>query len=67
MQSNSVSTVTDPTLDLIANMKIHPFEAGIGLALLFYSVVAEVLAFLLHQYKDKNLPISRFEYNFPIN
>ena len=58
--SNSFAAAHDPTLELISNMKIHPFEAGIGSALLLYTVVAEALAFLLHRFKDKNLPISRF-------
>ena len=61
MGPNSVATIPDPTVDLIANMKIHPFEAGIGSILLIYSVIAEALAFLLHRFKDKKLPISRSE------
>ena len=59
MWPNSVATIPDPTVDLIANMKIHPFEAVIGSALLIYSIIAETLAFLFHRFKDKNHPISR--------
>ena len=52
MGPNSVATIQDPTVDLISNMKIHPFEAGMGSVLLIYCIVAEALAFLLHRFKD---------------
>ena len=59
MGQNSLETIQDPTVDLIASMKIHPFEAGIGSFLLIYSIIAEAFAFLFHRFKDKSLPISR--------
>ena len=59
MVSNDVTTIRDPTIDLIASLKIHPFEGGIASILLIYTITAEILALLLHRFKDENLPISR--------
>ena len=59
MVSNDITTIRDPTIDLIANLKIHPFKGGIASILLIYTIIAEILAFLLHRFKDANLPISR--------
>ena len=59
MVSHDKTAIRDPTIDLIANLKIHPFEGGIASILLTYTIIAEILAFLLHRFKDANLPISR--------
>ena len=59
MVSNDITTIRDPTTDLIANLKIHPLEGGIASILLIYTIIAEILALLLHRFKDENLPISR--------
>ena len=59
MLSSDITTIRDPTIDFIANLKIHPLEGGIASILLIYTIIAEILAFLLHRFKDANLPISR--------
>ena len=60
MHSTAKSSITDPTLDLIAELELHPIELCIGVILLIYSVAAEILAKSIYRIKDASL-VSRFD------
>ena len=54
------SAISDPTLDLIANLDLHPIELCIGAILLIYSIAAEILAKSIYRIKDASF-VSRFD------
>ena len=60
MHSTAKPSITDPTLDLIAELELHPIELCIGVILLIYSVAAEILANSIYRIKDASL-VSRFD------
>ena len=64
MSYNTLATIKDPTLDLVEIVQIYPIEVIIGVGLLIYAVFAEVLAHLIHGFKDATSPISRFRFTF---
>ena len=51
--------IEDPTLELIENLQIYPIDVVAGIGLLLFVVVAEILAILIHGFKDSTTPISR--------
>ena len=60
MSYKALSTIKDPTLDLVEIVQIYPIEVIVGVVLLIYAAFAEVLAILIHGFKDSTSPISRF-------
>ena len=62
MYSTAKSSISDPTLDLIAELDIHPIEICVGVILLLYSIAAEILAKSIYRIKDETL-VSRFDCN----
>ena len=60
MHSTAKSSISDPTLDLIAELDLHPIELCIGAILLIYSIAAEILAKSIYRIKDESL-VSRFD------
>ena len=62
MKHEGLSTIKDPTLDLVEIVQIYPIEVVVGVVLLIYAAAAEVLAMLIHGLKDSTSPISRFAF-----
>ena len=62
MHSSARSSISDPTLDLIAKLELHPIELCIGVILLVYSIAVDVLAKSIYRIKDES-PVSRFDNN----
>ena len=60
MYSTAKSSISDPTLDLIADLSLHPIEVCIGVILLIYSIAAEILAKSIYRMKDESL-VSRYD------
>ena len=60
MKYDGLTTIKDPTLDLVEIVQIYPIEVVVGVVLLIYAAVAEVLAMLIHGFKDSTSHISRF-------
>ena len=60
MHSTADSSISDPTLDLIANLDLHPIELCIGAILLIYAIATEILAKSIYRIKDASL-VSRFD------
>ena len=60
MHSSARSSISDPTLDLIAKLELHPIELCIGVILLVYSIAVDVLAKSIYRIKDES-PVSRFD------
>ena len=60
MHFTAKSSISDPTLDLIAELDLHPIEVCVGVILLIYSIAAEILAKSLYRIKDESL-VSRFD------
>ena len=60
MHSSARSSISDPTLDLIAKLELHPIELCIGVILLVYSIAVEILAKSIYRIKDES-PVSRFD------
>ena len=59
MTYNNITTITDPTLDLLETLQIYPLEAVIAVVLLIYVAIAETLAVYVHGLKDTVSPTSR--------
>ena len=60
MHSTADSSISDPTLDLIDELDLHPIELCVGVILLIYSIAAEILAKSIYRIKDESL-VSRFD------
>ena len=60
MHFTAKPSISDPTLDLIAELDLHPIEVCVGVILLIYSIAAEILAKSLYRIKDESL-VSRFD------
>ena len=60
MHSTADSSISDPTLDLIDELDLHPIELCVGVILLIYSIAAEILAKSIYRIKDASL-VSRFD------
>ena len=60
MHSTADSSISDPTLDLIDELDLHPIELCVGVILLIYSIAAEILAKSIYRIKDASF-VSRFD------
>ena len=60
MHSTADSSISDPTLDLIDELDLHPIELCVGVILIIYSIAAEILAKSIYRIKDESL-VSRFD------